>query len=81
MKIVKKIQMKIVIFTAVKNCCMLHGRVFVMITLLRLKCGEDWHSGKCFGPRCSWFEPKPGRFSLWPWAIHISTAPEVIIRN
>ena len=30
MKIVKKIQMKIVIFTAVKNRCMLHGRVFVM---------------------------------------------------
>ena len=30
MKIVKKIQMKIVIFRAVKNCCMLHGRVSVM---------------------------------------------------
>ena len=30
MKIVKKIQLKIVIFTAVKNCCILHGRVFVM---------------------------------------------------
>ena len=30
MKIVKIIQMKIVIFTAVKNRCMLHGRVFVM---------------------------------------------------
>ena len=30
MKIVKKIQMKIVIFTAVKNRCMLHGPVFVM---------------------------------------------------
>ena len=30
MKIVKKIQPKIVIFTAVKNPCMLHGRVFVM---------------------------------------------------
>ena len=26
-----KIQMKIVIFTAVKNQCMLHGRVFVMV--------------------------------------------------
>ena len=30
MKIVKKIQLKIVIFTAVKNRCILHGRVFVM---------------------------------------------------
>ena len=34
MKIVKKIQLKIVIFTAVKNRCILHGRVFVMITLM-----------------------------------------------
>ena len=34
MKIVKKIHLKIVIFTAVKNCsiyCILHGHVFVMI--------------------------------------------------
>ena len=30
MKIVKKIKRKIVIFTAVKNRCMLHWRVFVM---------------------------------------------------
>ena len=30
MKIKKKIQPKIVIFTAVKNHCILHGRVFVM---------------------------------------------------
>ena len=30
MKIVKKNQLKIVIFTAVKNHCILHGRVFVM---------------------------------------------------
>ena len=30
MKIVKQLQPKIVIFTAVKNRCMLHGRVFVM---------------------------------------------------
>ena len=30
MKKVKNIQPKIVIFTAVKNRCMLHGRVFVM---------------------------------------------------
>ena len=30
MKIVKKNPLKIVIFTAVKNRCILHGRVFVM---------------------------------------------------
>ena len=30
MKKVKLFQPKIVIFTAVKNSCMLHGRVFVM---------------------------------------------------
>ena len=30
MKIVKHFQLKIVIFAAVKNRCMLHGRVFVM---------------------------------------------------
>ena len=30
MKIVKKLQLKIVIITAVKNRCMLHGHVFVM---------------------------------------------------
>ena len=30
MKIVKKIQLKIVIFTAVENLCILHGRVLVM---------------------------------------------------
>ena len=30
MKIIKKNQPKIVIFTAVKNRCLLHGRVFVM---------------------------------------------------
>ena len=30
MKKVQKYQMKIVIFTAAKNHCMLHGRVFVM---------------------------------------------------
>ena len=33
MKIVKIIQMKIVIFTAVKNLCILHGRVFVMFVV------------------------------------------------
>ena len=31
MKIVQKIQLKIVIFTPVKNRCMLHGRVRVMV--------------------------------------------------
>ena len=30
MKIVEKIKLKIVIFTAVKNRCILHGRVFGM---------------------------------------------------
>ena len=30
MKIIKKNQLKIVIYTAVKNCSVLHGRVFVM---------------------------------------------------
>ena len=30
----KKNQLKIVIFTAVKNRCILHGRVFVMCNLL-----------------------------------------------
>ena len=30
MKIVKQFKLKIVIFTAVKNRCILHGRVFVM---------------------------------------------------
>ena len=30
MKLVKHFQLKIVIFTAVKNRCILHGRVFVM---------------------------------------------------
>ena len=34
MKIAKKNQLKIVIFTAVKNRCLLHGRVFVMSTNL-----------------------------------------------
>ena len=31
MKIVKKIKLKIVIFTAVKYGCILHGNVFVMV--------------------------------------------------
>ena len=39
MKIVKKILLKIVIFTAVKNRCMLHGRVFVMCVIIGF-CGQ-----------------------------------------
>ena len=31
MKIVKKINLKIVIFIAVKNRCIMHGHVFVMV--------------------------------------------------
>ena len=34
MKIVKRFRLKIVIFTAVKNCSVLHRLVFVMIILL-----------------------------------------------
>ena len=33
MKIVEKIKLKIVIFTAVKNRCILHGHVFEMFIL------------------------------------------------
>ena len=36
MKIIKKIQLKIVIYTAVKNCSVLHGRVFVMECIIRV---------------------------------------------
>ena len=36
MKIVEKIKLKIVIFTAVKNRCILHGRVFVMLYSVKL---------------------------------------------
>ena len=36
MKIVKRILLKIVIFTAVKNRCILHGRVFVMNCSIRI---------------------------------------------
>ena len=35
MKIVKNIQLKIVIFTAVENRCILHGRDFVMCSDLK----------------------------------------------
>ena len=31
MKIVKRLQLKFVIFAAVKNCCILHGCVFIML--------------------------------------------------
>ena len=41
MKIVKKIQLKNVIFTAVKNRCILHGRVFVMGSFSCIPLGED----------------------------------------
>ena len=37
MKIVEKIKLKIVIFTAVKNRCIFHGRVFVMCRYFRDK--------------------------------------------
>ena len=49
MKIIKKFQLKIVIFTAVKYCCILHGRVFVMhpkviisLVLTYSQIGEIW---------------------------------------
>ena len=38
MKIVKKIQLKIVTFTAMKNRCMLHGRVFIMWYCFKVCC-------------------------------------------
>ena len=37
MKIVKIFQLKIVIFTAFKNRCILHGRVFVMLPSVQNK--------------------------------------------
>ena len=39
MKKVKQFQLKTIIFTAVKNRCVLHGRVFVMY--LRINEGGD----------------------------------------
>ena len=39
-KKVKRIQLKIVIFTAVKNRCILHGLVFVMAVLLLFFTGD-----------------------------------------
>ena len=36
MKIVEKIKLKIVIFTAMKNRCILHGHVFVMLMACNL---------------------------------------------
>ena len=57
MKIVEKIKLKIVIFTAVKNRCILHGRVFVMgIQFVDLCCywlnlicelSNQWNHVKC----------------------------------
>ena len=46
MKIVKKFQLKIVIFTDVKNRCMLHGHVFVMKVKLFM-CGLKWWLCQC----------------------------------
>ena len=40
MKVVKTFRLKIVIFTALKNRCMLHGRVFVMVVPLVFVQGE-----------------------------------------
>ena len=40
MKIVKIIQLKIVIFTAVYYCCILHGRVCVMLRCKQRKLME-----------------------------------------
>ena len=45
MKIVKIFQLKIAIFTAVKNRCMLHGRVFVM----NCNCGSIFITKMCYG--------------------------------
>ena len=42
MKIVIKIQLKIVIFTAVKNRCILNGRVFVMIINDDMPIRKQW---------------------------------------
>ena len=41
LKIIKQFQLKIVIFTAVKNRCIFHGRVFVMKLLFE-------HQKECF---------------------------------
>ena len=37
MKVVKTMQLKIVIFTAVKNGCILHGRVYIW-ALCKIEC-------------------------------------------
>ena len=54
MKIVQKVQLKNVIFTAVKNRCILHGRVFVMRRLLQQALYDfftrQWHLNSL---RCS----------------------------
>ena len=49
MKLVQKIQLKIVIFTAVKNRCMLHGRVFVMSYVAVLSC-KKFYQHACLDP-------------------------------
>ena len=53
MKIVKTFQPKIVIFTAVKNRCMLHRRVFVMMTAVDISTSnESLHTIKGFVKLC-----------------------------
>ena len=58
MKIVKIFRLKIVIFTALKNRCMLHGRVFVMNSFHLAETGyfslvawpDDFHVIQIFNP-------------------------------
>ena len=73
MKIVKTIQPKIVIFTDVKNRCMLHGRVFAMVSspmscdyhLVR-ECGGLVVNVSDSGSRGRGFEPHSGQTVLCP---------------
>ena len=49
MKIVKNLQLKIVIFTAVNNGSIMHGRVFVMLVALETDCSvqnRTWYDCK-----------------------------------
>ena len=57
MKIVKKFQMKIVIFTAVKYRCILHGNVFVIIIIMSLFKEDNIFSASTnltYGPHKTW---------------------------
>ena len=49
MKLVKRNQLKIVIFTAVKNRCKLHGHIFVMdgFVKVQLECVTAKHDNDC----------------------------------